>query len=202
MKSKLYYYWIYAEINSFFFLTLDVQQNLQSITAEIAAGKISSNKNSVCVTNVAADIPMDGPFGIYFGGLKLFRGGDIELTLTNNQFVGSAGNFELNAYVIINKPLSYVTSCQYDKSKSMASRKIPVQVDGTKLTFLLSTIVQEAISYVGQTLFSELVIYFEPVSGEENAGKISTGSTITADAKRASRKQSIFSLFKCCCSFF
>ena len=179
----------------FILFSIDVQANPRKMSITVPPNKVFNIADGgTCTTNDGAQVDLNVKFGVFveLGENMLVRGMDIDVTLVNeNQVGGSDGEYQINAKIFLAKNAAYATACQFDTADSYVSRDITVKIEGTKISFLLDTTIEEAIKDLAFWFHETVFIYFTPKSGQNINAQLDTNSQMKFEASYHFRKLSI-----------
>ena len=162
------------------------------MSVSVPSAKIFNIADSnTCTTNDAAQIDLNTKFGVFveLGENMLVRGMDIDVTLVNsNQVDGTDGDYQITAKVFLGKDSAYATACTFDLQDAYESREITVKIEGTNISFLLDTAIEEAIKDLGFWFHRTVFIHFTPIDGQPINANLDTNSEMMFEASYHYRK--------------
>ena len=175
----------------------DVQANSRKLKVTVTSEDIFDASNLPCTANSNGDTSTSSRFGVLVKGLALIRGMDIKVSLiTNNQAGAADGDHRITAHVFLQRTINFVTGgCTIDMNKAYASGEIGVKVEGSKMSFLLDTLVEVAMKEFAFKFHETLVIYFTPIDGSTISARLPANSEIIFDASYNYRKEAFLPVF-------
>ena len=170
-----------------------MQANSRKLEITVPSEQIFDASLSQCIDNSVGDTSISSKFGVLVKDFShtLMRGMDITVSLiTKNQAGAADGNYKITADVFLQQSESFVTGgCTIDMKKSYARKDIDVKVEGSKMSFLLDTLVEVALKEFAFGGHATIVIIFTPIDGNIISSSLPTNSEMTFDASYNYRKK-------------
>ena len=160
----------------------DVQANPRMMKVPVSSDHIFKPSPS-CVINSNAEINVNSPFAVLISGITAPRGTDIRGSLvSNNQAGADDGDYRINVHVFLGKDETIINTlndkCVIDMKEAYVSREIDVKVEGTKISFLLDTVIKDAIKDLSFKIHRALLIHFTPVSNTPVSARLAQNTAM------------------------